>query len=126
MARPKKAAMPTYEPYFSTWSWSESARRTMKADASLGGGPVGSVSRGGRGQDDGLLRLEPQARELGHDGGEPGWIALEREQPDAVEGLLHPGGVDARTIGPEDPVGRGRLRALVGVEELLVELLAGA
>jgi hypothetical protein len=30
MARPKKAAMPTYEPYFSTWSWSESARRTMK------------------------------------------------------------------------------------------------
>src|SRR3954464_8176344 len=92
--------------------------------ASLGGGPVGRGHRRGRGQDDWLLLLEPQARELRDDRREAGGIALEREQADAGEGLLDPGRVDPRALGAQDPLGGGGLWVFVRVEELLVELLA--
>ena len=51
-------------------------------------------------------------------------VALQHEQPDLGEGLVHERRRERRALGAQDALGGGRLGALVGVEELLVQLLA--
>ena len=59
--------------------------------------------------------------------GEAGLIARRDQALEAAHGHLNPVGIErARADRADDPVGACRLRALVGVEELLVELLARA
>ncbi len=65
-------------------------------------------------------------REPGDPVGECCRVALEHEQVDVREGPLHPFGVQALALGAEDLLGGRRLRALVGVEEILVKFLPGA
>ena len=57
--------------------------------------------------------------------GEHRRVPLEHEQVDPGERLLDPLGIKRLALRPEDLLRRGRLRALVGVEEVLVELLPG-
>jgi hypothetical protein len=55
-----------------------------------------------------------------------GGVALEHEQRDLIEHRLHDRGIERVAAGERDLVGGRGLGALVGVEEVLVELLAGA
>ena len=66
------------------------------------------------------------ARQLGDLGGERGGVALQHEQADLVERLLDPGRVDRGRVGAQDLRRGRRLGLLVGVEQLLVQLLARA
>src|SRR3954454_25061176 len=72
-----------------------------------------------------LGRPQTGARERRHLGRQARRVDLQREQPDLVEDLFHPVGIERRSLGPQDALGGRRLRALVGVEELLVQLLPG-
>ena len=65
-------------------------------------------------------------RQLGHLRSQPRRVALQHQQPDLVEHLLYDLRRARLALGAQDLLGRRRLRALVGVEELLVELLARA
>src|SRR5687768_7859397 len=80
--------------------------------------------------DDRSWRVHRLARALGgerHDlAREPRRVVLEHEQVDLVEGPLDPRRVDRLAAREQDLLGRGGLRALVQVEELLLELLARA
>src|SRR5215207_47236 len=124
-ARPKKAAMPTYTPYFSTWPWKESASRTMCNEPLI----LGAVPAGTRLQRNHRAGIE-RRRHLAHGGQlthlhrQGGGVAVEHEPSDLVERLLLPGRIEARMLGPEDLLRRRRLRPLVRVEQLLVQLLA--
>src|SRR5438105_3463785 len=71
-------------------------------------------------------RSRPRGRQLGHLVRQRRGIALEYEQVDLAEGVLDPARLERRALGAQDLLGDRRLRALVGVEEVLVEFLAGA
>src|SRR5437763_1183376 len=62
--------------------------------------------------------------ELRDDRRQTGRIALVDALLDAREGLLDPVGVQHRALGGDDLLGLGLARPLVGVEEVLVDLLA--
>src|SRR4051794_33050352 len=103
--------MPAYAPHLSTWSWSEKAIvQTIESGESLGGG------LGGQGREDLTFR-----QQLGDARREPGGIALEDQQADLVEGLLDPARIQRSAVGAVDLRRLGRVRALVRVEEVLVE-----
>jgi hypothetical protein len=71
----------------------------------------------------GLARL---ARELGDLCRKARGVSFEDQQADLVEHRLDLGDPERLALGPQDLLGLGRPRALVAVEQLLVELLAGA
>ena len=66
----------------------------------------------------------PHARgQVGDLRGEPGGVALQHEQVDLGEHLLHDLRRERLALCPQDLLGGGRPRALVAVEQLLVQLL---
>src|SRR3954452_6575284 len=73
----------------------------------------------------GRRRRAADLGQLRHPRREPGRVALERKQPDRVEDPGDQGGVERLALGEHDLLGRRGLWALIAVEELLVELLAG-
>src|ERR1700733_14513322 len=79
---------------------------------------------GGAGLASGAVR-EARTRQLRHVLGERGRIALEHEQVDLAEDVLDGLRVERLPGGPQDLLGGRRLRALVRVEQVLVELLPG-
>src|SRR3954451_4956937 len=120
MPSPHTAATPAYDPYCPTLSWREGAGASagMK-ESMLGSGPDG----GGPARIGAHGRL---GRERAHARGEPGRVALQDEQRDLVEHRLDGGGVEPLALGQHDLLRGCRLGALVGVEQVLVELLPRA
>src|SRR6187200_3299747 len=120
MPSPNTAATPAYDPYCSTLSCSErAAASAVMKESMLGNGP-----NGGR-----LARIGGHRRAGGqraHARGEPGRVALKDEQRDLVEHRLDSGGIEGLALGQHDLLGRRRLGTLVGVEEVLVQLLPRA
>ena len=83
--------------------------------AAAGSSPVGLVGR---------AVLELRGRELGDLRRETGGIALEDEQADLGEHRLDGRHGQRLALGQQDLLGARRPRSLVGVEELLVDLLS--
>src|SRR5919109_193721 len=119
MPSPNTAATPAYAPYCSTLSWSERAA----ASAVMNWFMLGNGSYGGRLPRIGGHRLTD--RERVHVGRQAGRVALEDEEGDLVEHRIGGGRVERLALGEHDLLGGRRLLELVGVEEVLVKLLAG-
>src|SRR6185503_738237 len=71
----------------------------------------------------GVRRAQPGGGELAYLGGQRGRVAVQDEPVDLVERLALPLRVERGVRGPEDLLRGGRLGVLVGIEELLVQLL---
>src|SRR5271166_3099713 len=82
--------------------------------ASLGSYPAGRW----------LSTLNARVGEAGDVRGQRGGVSLEHEKIDVSEDALDPLRRNARTLRSHDLLHRRRLRALVGVEQVFVELLA--
>src|SRR6476619_3340874 len=95
------------------------ASRAVMSGWMLGDRPYG-------GSVPGRLRRRPLCRERADTGREGRGVALQDEQGDLVEHGLDLLGIERVAVGADDALGLRRARALVGVEQRLVELLPGA
>src|ERR1700712_5261700 len=95
------------------------ASRAVMSGWMLGDRPYG-------GSVPGRLGRRTLGGERAHAGCESRRVALQDEQRDLVEHGLDLLGIERIAVGADDPLGLGPARALVGVEQRLVQLLPRA